>query len=237
MQSIAMNGDPMVPANWTQQQGALFARNDATGVFGPGSNGFFKSPNGTEDWIVYHGKNTSEYTYDGRTTRAQKIQWNGDGTPNLGAPLAAGATQDNPSGDPGGGSFWINDTGASSGVGSVTYDSGWTAYPNCGVQCFFGDDHGSDTQGAVATFTFSGTQIALLSARDVGNGIAGFSIDGGPETASDFYASVRQGEQINYVSPHLSYGTHTLKVRVTGDKNPSSGGASISIDRAEVYTN
>jgi GH43 family beta-xylosidase len=237
VQSIPTNGDPMNPSNWAQRQGAAFARNDATGVWGPGSNGFFKSPDGTEDWIVYHGKNTSQYTYDARTTRAQKIDWNGDGTPNLGAPLAAGATQALPSGDPASGAYWINDTGTNNGPGMVTYDGNWTAYPNCGVQCFFGDDHGTAQAGASVTVTFTGTQIALLSARDTGNGTGAISIDGGAEQTVDYYMPIRQGEQLIYVSPHLTFGPHTLKVRATGDKNPSSAGISISFDRAEVYTN
>ncbi|WP_343238463.1 family 43 glycosylhydrolase [Streptomyces sp. SID13031] len=66
-------------------------------VWGPGHHSFFQSPDGTEDWIAYHGKNTSTYTYAFRTARVQKISWNADGTPNLGSPLAAGATQNLPS--------------------------------------------------------------------------------------------------------------------------------------------
>ncbi|MGY4767355.1 glycoside hydrolase family 43 protein [Kribbella sp. CWNU-51] len=100
MTSIANGADPMVASNWVQNPGAIFSRNDETGVWGPGHHSFFKSPDGTEDWIAYHGKNTSTYTYDFRTTRVQKITWNADGTPNLGRPLAAGATQTLPSGDP-----------------------------------------------------------------------------------------------------------------------------------------
>jgi hypothetical protein len=50
----------------------------------------------------------------------------------------------------------------------------------------------------------------------------------------DYYLDVRQGEQLAYVSPRVPYGKHTLVVRATGDKNPSSSGPAISIDRAEV---
>lgn len=237
MQSIPGTADPLVPGNWTQHQGAVFARNDATGAWGPGSNGFFTSPDGTETWIVYHAKNTSAYTYDGRTTRAQKISWNADGSPDLGAPLAAGATQTLPSGDPGGGPNWINDTNTSSSGGTVTYAGAWSSGSGCGVQCFWGNDHWSGQTGATATWTFTGTRIALLSVRDTGNGIAAFSVDGGAEQTRDYYGAIRMGEQLNYVSPELPYGTHTLRVRVTGTKNPASGSTVISIDRAEIYTN
>lgn len=80
--------DVMAPQSWKQHPVPVFERNDAAGVFGPGHHGFFQSPDGTEDWIVYHAKTTSEYTYRGRTTRAQKFTWNEDGTPNFGKPLS-----------------------------------------------------------------------------------------------------------------------------------------------------
>ena len=84
-------------------------------------------------------------TYAFRTARVQKITWNADGTPDLRRPLAAGATQDLPSGDPGSTNYWIND------------------------------------------------------------------------------------------SPTLPNGAHTLTVRVTGDKHPTSSNTVISLDRIEVY--
>ncbi|MCP5523676.1 MAG: glycoside hydrolase family 43 protein [Verrucomicrobiales bacterium] len=92
------NADVMVPGSWMQHPQPIFERNDAAGVFGPGHHGFFRSPDGTEDWIVYHAKTTSRYTYAGRTTRAQKFTWNPDGTPNLGKPLPLETVLQEPSG-------------------------------------------------------------------------------------------------------------------------------------------
>lgn len=100
MKSIADGADPLNPANWRQHPGPVFWRNDAAGVFGPGHNGFFTSPDGTETWIAYHGKTTSQYTYAGRTTRAQKVNWNADGTPNFGRPYSLSTRLEPPSGDP-----------------------------------------------------------------------------------------------------------------------------------------
>jgi hypothetical protein len=117
----------------------------------------------------------------------------------------------------------------------VTFSSGWTSYTSCGVQCFHGNDHGSTQIGATATITFVGTQVALYSVRDSGNGIATFSVDGQAPSHRDFYASIRQGEQQVYVSPVLPFGSHTLEVQVTGTKPSSSAGHAISIDRIEVY--
>ncbi len=90
--------DVMNPAAWRQHPTPVFTRNDAAQVFGPGHNGFFRSPDGTEDWIVYHAKTNSNYTYRGRTTRAQKFTWNADGTPNFGVPLSLDTALAEPSG-------------------------------------------------------------------------------------------------------------------------------------------
>ena len=236
--SLADGADPMVAANWVQHSGAVFSRNDAAGVFGPGHNAFFKSPDGTEDWIVYGAKDTSAVTYTNRTSRAQKITWNSDGSPNLGAPLAIGATENLPSGDPGPATGWINDTNTSSGVGSVAYTGTWNAGTACGVQCFWGDDHSGNQTGATATFTFTGTQLALLSVMDTGNGKAAISVDGGAEKTVDYYPSsgLRSGEDLMFTTAKLAKGTHTVKVRVTGTKNAASSGTYISIDRAEVWS-
>ncbi|MFE7075086.1 glycoside hydrolase family 43 protein [Streptomyces sp. NPDC057620] len=234
--SLPSGADPLVAGNWTQRSGPVFARNDARGVFGPGHHAFFRSPDGTEDWIIYHAKTTSDLTYSNRTTRAQKIGWRADGGPDLGTPLAMGATQNLPSGDPGSGNHWINDDGRSSGNGTVTYQGSWNSGTGCAAQCFWGDDHWSDRAGNTATFTFTGTRIALLSVKDTGNGIAGIRVDGGAEQRVDFYGAIRTGETLQYLSPRLPYGTHTVQVRVTGERNSSAGAAFVSVDRAEVYT-
>ncbi|GHH71572.1 hydrolase [Streptomyces sulfonofaciens] len=236
MMSLPDGADPLVPANWVQHQGAVFSRADANGVFGPGHHAFFRSPDGTEDWIVYHAKSTGTYTYDNRTTRAQKFTWRADGSPDLGVPLATGATQDLPSGDPGPGAYWINDDGRSSGPGGVAFTGTWNTGTGCAAQCFWGDDHWLDQAGASATFTFTGTRIALLSVRDVGNGYAAISVDGGPEQQVDYYGAIRTGEVVQYISPRLAPGQHTLRIRVTGAHDPNSSASFVSVDRAEVYT-
>ncbi|MFD5317639.1 glycoside hydrolase family 43 protein [Streptomyces sp. NPDC127098] len=236
MMSLPDGADPLRPGDWTQHDGPVFSRADDRGVFGPGHHSFFRSPDGTEDWIVYHAKTTTTFTYTNRTTRAQRITWNADGSPNLGRPLALGATQDLPSGDPGAGTYWINDDGRASGDGTVTYTGSWNSGTGCAAQCFWGDDHWSDRAGNTATFTFTGTRIALLSVRDTGNGIAALSVDGGPEQRVDLHGAIRVGETLQYLSPRLTYGRHTLRVRVTGEHNAQSGAAFVSVDRAEVYT-
>ncbi|MFF1610011.1 family 43 glycosylhydrolase [Amycolatopsis sp. NPDC058278] len=94
-------GDPLQQSSWVKSAQPVFQRSAANSVFGPGHNGFFKSPDGTEDWIVYHANNSVNGGCDtNRTTRAQKFTWNADGTPNFGTPVALGTPLPVPSGEP-----------------------------------------------------------------------------------------------------------------------------------------
>ncbi|SPO06068.1 uncharacterized protein DNG_08757 [Cephalotrichum gorgonifer] len=234
--SLAKGADPLSHDAWEQLPGPLFSRNDDAGVWGPGHHFFFKSPDGTEDWIAYHGKNTPEITYSFRSTRAQRISWNNDGTPNLGVPLAAGATQKLPSGDPGPGSTAINDDDIGESGLRVSYEGDWKDGPSCGPTCFYGDDHYSKEAGATATYHFTGSRIAVYGSLGADHGYATFSLDGGPPTEPvTYYNALRVGEQRRYLSPELEPGEHTLVVTVTGDKPEDATDYYVTIDRAEVY--
>jgi GH43 family beta-xylosidase len=93
-------GDPMSPSSWTKRSTPIFQRSDANGVYGPGHASFVQSPDGTETWIVYHANSSSgQGCGTTRTTRAQKIGWNSDGTPNPGVPVRTGTSIPGPSGD------------------------------------------------------------------------------------------------------------------------------------------
>jgi GH43 family beta-xylosidase len=95
-------GDPLNIDSWIKNPEPVFERSDENGVFGPGHNGFFRSPDGTEDWIVYHANTSASGGCDsGRTTRVQEFTWNEDGTPNFGVPAPTGVAIDAPSGDTG----------------------------------------------------------------------------------------------------------------------------------------
>jgi GH43 family beta-xylosidase len=92
--------DPMDAKSWTKAQQPVFERGN--GVFGPGHNGFFTSPDGTENWLVYHGNNKET---DGcsatRSVRAQPFRYKADGTPDFGTPVPEGQTVAAPSGENG----------------------------------------------------------------------------------------------------------------------------------------
>ncbi|NUP24661.1 MAG: family 43 glycosylhydrolase [Streptomyces sp.] len=93
-------GDPLSSSSWVKSPNPVFQRSNANGVYGPGHNGFFKSPDGTEDWMVYHANSSASGGCDmNRSTRAQKFTWNADGTPNFGTPVATGVPLTAPSGE------------------------------------------------------------------------------------------------------------------------------------------
>lgn len=93
-------GDPLDADTWVKNPEPLFVRNDSADVFAPGHNTFFKSPDGTEDWIVYHANDQESDGCDmGRTPRIQKFTWNEDGTPNFGTPVSTSEELAVPSGE------------------------------------------------------------------------------------------------------------------------------------------
>ncbi len=90
--------DPLDANSWKKFEQPVFER--TTEVFGPGHNGFFTSPDGSEDWLVYHGNDSVEHGCSAtRSLRAQKFTWNDDGTPNFAKPVTPGVEVAPPSGE------------------------------------------------------------------------------------------------------------------------------------------
>jgi GH43 family beta-xylosidase len=101
--SHTKGGDLLKAENWTKSNVPIFSQYKGPDgvVYTPGHNGFCKSPDGTEDWIVYHGKDYVDGTWSGRTARAQKFTWNPDDSPNFGHPIPANVPLALPSGEVG----------------------------------------------------------------------------------------------------------------------------------------
>jgi GH43 family beta-xylosidase len=98
--SLKDGGDPLIAGDWTKSPTPVFTKNVAASVYGPGHNSFFKSLDGTEDWILYHANPTSGLGCgDNRSPRIQKFSWNTDGTPNFGTPVSTSTFINKPSGE------------------------------------------------------------------------------------------------------------------------------------------
>ena len=89
----------MNPEVWVKSNEPVFKKSIENKVFAPGHNSFTQSPDGTEDWIVYHAISESEGGSQQRSTRIQKFNWNVDGSPNFGIPLCTSAPITIPSGE------------------------------------------------------------------------------------------------------------------------------------------
>jgi GH43 family beta-xylosidase len=94
--------DPMDPAAWVKSPEPVFGPYEGAegAVYTVGHCCFTRSPDGAEDWIVCHAKDSREPGFAGRTARAQSFGWKPDGTPDFGRPVPAGVPLPRPSGEP-----------------------------------------------------------------------------------------------------------------------------------------
>jgi len=79
--------DPLDPKSWIKSRTPVFG---STGtVFSPGHASFTKSPDGKEDWIIYH---TAKHRGAGwnRDVNLKKFTWGTDGNPAFGYPESKG---------------------------------------------------------------------------------------------------------------------------------------------------
>jgi GH43 family beta-xylosidase len=85
------NANLLDAKTWMKIDHPFLSTDAQAGAFGPGHNGFFKSPDGKQDWIIYHA-NPKPHQGCGnfRSPRIQPFTWNADGTPNFGKPVALG---------------------------------------------------------------------------------------------------------------------------------------------------
>ncbi len=92
--------DLLKPDSWTKSALPVFWQSPQAHAYGPGHNAFFRSPDGKEDWIIYHANPEPNQGCGGRRTpRAQPFRWNTDGTPDFGRPVAAASPIAAPSGE------------------------------------------------------------------------------------------------------------------------------------------
>ena len=143
-------GDPLNADSWVKNPEPVFERSDENGVFGPGHNGFFRSPDGTEDWIVYHANDSEEGGCDdGRTTRVQEFTWNADGTPHFGIPVSTTEEIPAPSGDMGVDPVLAFPTPAISRFQSFSLENAYIRHTDTAVRVDFAADSVADSEFVV----------------------------------------------------------------------------------------
>ncbi len=98
-QSAPASADLFDPASWSSPRTILSTGN---GVYGPGHNGFFTSPDGTQTWIAYHGyPSECGLACHPRDTYVQQVAFDDADRPVLGAPVSRDTELTLPAGDPG----------------------------------------------------------------------------------------------------------------------------------------
>jgi hypothetical protein len=80
------------------------------------------------------------------------------------------------------------------------------------------------------TFTFTGTEVALLAAVGPDRGQVSISVDGGAAQVVDLFAPAQQQASLVGSMPGLTAGTHTVTVNVLGTRNSSSTNTRVDID-------
>lgn len=80
------------PKSWIKS-GPVFS-----GPFGTGHGSFVKSPDGKEDWIIYHAKKSASEGWN-RDVRTQKFTWDKNGSPVFGQASPTGIEMNRPSGE------------------------------------------------------------------------------------------------------------------------------------------
>ncbi|WP_207892191.1 right-handed parallel beta-helix repeat-containing protein [Streptacidiphilus pinicola] len=127
------------------------------------------------------------------------------------------------------------DDNTTAGTNHFAYSGSWGLAT--GVSDLYGGTaHYSLTANSTATFTFTGTQIAIQGVKDVDQGIVGFSIDGGPVTSVDDYSPTRLPQTTLWSTTGLALGTHTVTATVTGTKNSASSNDIVALDDAVAST-
>jgi GH43 family beta-xylosidase len=136
-------GNMLDPKAWVKKSTPVFSKTSE--VFGPGHGSFVKSPDGTQDWMIYHSARKSGSAWD-RIMNTQKFTWNTDNTPNFGSPVSPSYRYTIPSGQPIPNTYDWGD----SYTGKVE-NGNWTYFSSSSAR--------SETKGAPWRQTFRGNKI------------------------------------------------------------------------------
>ena len=86
--SANKNSDLILAASWVKKREPVFKQSKENSVYAPGHNSFFQSPDGKQDYLLYHANDSSgQGCGRTRSPRAQPFLWSKDGEPQFGIPV------------------------------------------------------------------------------------------------------------------------------------------------------
>lgn len=113
----------------------------------------------------------------------------------------------------------------------ITYSSGWRDIFD--GRAFEGSVTAAKSPQASASYTWTGTDVRVLAARDKGLGKLLVTVDGST-TFVDLYSSVSRPQQLVFIRENMAPGSHTVVLAPAGVRNPASSGIWIAVDAIDV---
>ena len=92
----------------------------------------------------------------------------------------------------------------------------------------------SETRGDYVELNFTGTKVRFYTHTNAWRGITNIYIDDIKIDAIDTYSQNEIIDVLAFESENLSYGSHTIKIEISGEKNEKSNAAKIAIYRFEI---
>ncbi|WP_431873773.1 beta-galactosidase [Amycolatopsis sacchari] len=94
----------------------------------------------------------------------------------------------------------------------------------------------SETTGDSVSIPFTGTGIRWVTSKETNHGIADVYLDGTKVSSVDLYAPSKQNQVSGYEVRDLPAGQHTLKIVVSGQKNPAANGQFVVVDAVDLLS-
>lgn len=110
----------------------------------------------------------------------------------------------------------------------ITYTGAWTQSTDSSY--YNGTKSVSNTTGSQLSFTFIGTEINVYTKKTAASGKYDVYLDGVYDATADAYSAVDQAQMKTYSKTGLSADTHTIELRLVGQKNTSSTGYYVGFD-------
>lgn len=175
---------------------------------------------GTIDLYASSGQSYAA-SFTGLTSSAHAIVVKATGTRNTASSAATIAID----------GFTVGTTTTQDSSAAVRYDD-WKGTASSSASA--GGYRSTGTAGRTATFAFTGTGVDWVTLSAPGSGEAEIYIDGADKGSVDLYAASTHYQNVRRYSG-LTATTHTIVVKVLGQKNASATGTTVAVDAFLVH--